>query len=76
MPFSRNLIGEFISKVEWATTSNVCYLLYGNSKKKEYAKVAAELNRMCKTRRRSDPVGGHGEGFPTRNAPFFIVGWK
>jgi hypothetical protein len=52
MILSRNLIREFISKVEWATASNVCYLLTGKREPKTYGMVAAELNRMCKTKRK------------------------
>jgi hypothetical protein len=52
MKLSRNLIRQFISTVEWATASNVCYLLAGKCAKKEYAVVAAELNRMCRTKRK------------------------
>jgi hypothetical protein len=52
MTLNRNRIRQFISTVEWATASNVCYLLTGKCQKKEYAIVAAELNRMCQTKRR------------------------
>ncbi len=46
------MIRQFISKVKWATASNVSYLLYGKTGKREYAMVAAELNRMCRTKRK------------------------
>jgi len=52
MKLSRNLIRQFISTVEWATASNICYLLTGTRERKSYAIVAAELNRMCRTKRR------------------------
>ena len=55
MTLNRNLIRQFISTVEWATASNICYLLAGKLRKKTYAIVAAELNRMCRTKRRGHP---------------------
>ena len=51
MTLSRHLIRQFISTTEWATASNICYLLTGKREKKTYAIVAAELNRMCRTKR-------------------------
>ncbi len=52
MTLSRQAIRKFISKVEWATASNICYLLSGRRSRRDYAVVAAELNSMCKTKRR------------------------
>lgn len=52
MILSRDLIREFISHVEWATASNVCYLLVGKRERKMYAMVATELNRMCAIKRK------------------------
>jgi hypothetical protein len=52
MTLNRNLIRQFISTLEWATATNVCYLLAGKCGRKDYAIVAAELNRMCHTKRR------------------------
>jgi hypothetical protein len=52
MTLNRNLIRQFISTVEWATASNICYLLAGRSDSHGYAIVATELNRMCRTKRR------------------------
>lgn len=50
MTLNRSVIRQFISKVEWATATNICYLLSGRRNRREYAVVAAELNSMCKTR--------------------------
>lgn len=52
MKLNRDIIREFISKVEWVAASNVCYLLSGKREAKTYAMVAAELNRMCRTKRK------------------------
>jgi hypothetical protein len=52
MTLSRHLIRQFISTLEWATASNICYLLTGKREKKTYAIVAAEPNRMCRTKRK------------------------
>lgn len=52
MTLSRHQIRQFIAAVEWATATNLCYLLYGKAGRKQYAMVAAELNRMCQTRRK------------------------
>ena len=52
MRLNRQVIRQFISKVEWATASNICYLLSGKRKPCDYAVVAAELNSMCRTKRR------------------------
>ncbi|HOW53622.1 MAG TPA: hypothetical protein PLR60_03120 [Syntrophorhabdaceae bacterium] len=52
MKLSRHVIRQYISKVEWATASNVCFLLSGKRKRRDYAVVAAELNSMCRTKRR------------------------
>lgn len=52
MTLSRSIIREFISKVEWATATNICYLLTGKRRRRDYAIVAAELNSMCRTKRR------------------------
>jgi hypothetical protein len=38
--------------VEWATAGSICYLLSGTRKPRDYAIVAAELNSMCRTKRR------------------------
>jgi hypothetical protein len=53
MRLCRGTIREFILKADWATASNVCYLLAGKCEKRHYAVVAAELNSMCKTKRKS-----------------------
>lgn len=42
----------FIAKADWATASNICYLLTGKCRKKDYGIIAAELNSMCHTKRR------------------------
>jgi hypothetical protein len=52
MRLNRQVIRQFISKVEWATAGSVCYLLSGKRKPRDYAVVAAELNSMCRTKRR------------------------
>jgi len=52
MKLSRQVIRQYISKVEWATASNICFLLSGKRKRRDYAVVAAELNSMCRTKRR------------------------
>ncbi len=52
MKLSRQVIRLYISKVEWATASNVCFLLSGKRKRRDYAVVAAELNSMCRTKRK------------------------
>lgn len=52
MTISRHVIREFISKVEWATAGSICYLLSGKRKPRDYAVVAAELNSMCRTKRK------------------------
>jgi hypothetical protein len=52
MKLSRSLIREFIAKAEWATASNITYLLSGKCRRRDYAVVAAELNSMCKTKRK------------------------
>jgi hypothetical protein len=52
MTLSRSIIRQFISKVEWATAGNICYLLSGKRKQRDYAIVAAELNSMCKTKKK------------------------
>jgi len=38
--------------MEWATASNICFLLSGKRRRRDYAIVAAELNSMCKTKHR------------------------
>ena len=38
--------------MEWATAANVCFLLSGKRKRRDYAIVAAELNSMCRTKRK------------------------
>lgn len=52
MKLSRQVIRQYISKVEWATASNICFLLSGKRKRRDYAIVAAELNSMCRTKRK------------------------
>lgn len=52
MTLSRSIIREYISKVEWATASNICYLLTGKRERRDYAVVASELNSMCRTKRK------------------------
>ena len=52
MKLSRSTIREFILKTDWATASNICYLLTGSCQKRDYSVVAAELNSMCRTKRR------------------------
>ena len=52
MTLSRSIIREFIAKVEWATATNICYLLTGKRRRRDYAIIAAELNSMCRTKRR------------------------
>lgn len=51
MTLNRSIIREFISKAQWATASNICYLLSGKRQRRDYAIVAAELNSMCRTKR-------------------------
>lgn len=36
----------------WATASNICFLLSGKRRRRDYAIVAAELNSMCHTKRK------------------------
>lgn len=52
MKLNRSTIRQFISKMEWATAANVCFLLSGKRKRRDYAIVAAELNSMCRTKRK------------------------
>jgi hypothetical protein len=52
MKLSRQVIRQYISKVEWATAASICFLLSGKRKRRDYAVVAAELNSMCRTKRR------------------------
>jgi hypothetical protein len=52
MTLSRSIIREFIAKMDWATATNICYLLTGKRRRRDYAIVAAELNSMCRTKRR------------------------
>lgn len=46
------MIREFISKVEWATAGNICYLLTGKHERRDYAIVASELSSMCRIKRK------------------------
>jgi hypothetical protein len=52
MRLSRSTIREYILQADWATASNICYLLTGRCEKRHYSIVAAELNSMCKTKRK------------------------
>ncbi len=52
MKLSRHAIRLYISKVEWATAGAICFLLSGKRKRRDYAVVAAELNSMCRTKRK------------------------
>lgn len=46
------MIRTFIAKADWATTTNLSYLLSGKCDRRNYAVVAAELNSMCRIKRR------------------------